>query len=563
MKRLKDYRINRIKIMVLTLLLLFLHLNVHSDKDFFVVVVSAEKMVDDGMRVIIKRAVSEANRGAVALILEVDTPGGLVDSAIDITNDLLSAKCPTVAYIKGMGAISAGALISYACKYIVMAPGSNIGASAPMVLGEVQPNDELNEKTKSFLRSRYRTLAEVNNHNSLLAEAMVDTNVEVWAVKIKDNKYEFFPSKGEALRFIEKKMSNGDMGPEDVKEDGDSKDEGLVRNIYPFRQWAIVLASEKKAGERDNKEEENAKDESLEESNSLPEGVVLKQISKKGELLTLTSGEALEFGLASFIANSFEEILRNYGWENAIVVRIEPTWGERLFRFLSNPLVSGLLLLIGLAGLYFELQTPGFGLAGIVGLIALALFFGAQYVIGLANWADLILILVGMVLLGIEIFVIPGFGITGISGIACIILGVYLALTRVAIPVYPWDFERLQSAGKTVLIGVFSFAVMVAITWKYLPRTFIFQKISLSHAQKAEAGYTVQMEKEKEDWIGVIGVAETVLRPAGKGRFEGRLLDVVTQGDYIEAGTKVRIVEVQGNRYVVVPTTETQENKNE
>lgn len=560
MERLKGYRI---KVVVLALLLLVLYLNIYPDEDAFVVVVSAEKMVDDGMRVIIKRAVSEANQGAVGLILEVDTAGGLVDSAIDITNDLLSAKCPTVAYIKGMGAISAGALISYACRYIVMAPGSNIGASAPIILGEVQPNDELNEKTKSFLRSRYRTLAEVNNHNSLLAEAMVDTNVEVWAVKIKNDKYEFFPSKGEALRFIEKKMSNENTSPRDVKKYEDSKDGGFVRNISPSKQWAIVLASEKKAGERDNKVEANTKDVSSEESYSLPEGVVLKQICKKGELLTLTSGEAYEFGLASFVADSLEEVLKRYGWEKASVLRIEPTWGERLFRFLSNPLVSGLLLLIGLAGLYFELQTPGFGLPGIVGLIALALFFGAQYVIGLANWADLILILVGVGLLGIEIFVIPGFGITGITGIACIIIGVYLALTRVAIPVYPWDFERLQNAGKTVLIGIFSFSVLVAITWKYLPRTFIFQKISLSHTQKAEAGYTVQMEKEKEDWLGVVGVAETVLRPAGKGRFEGRLLDVVTQGDYIEAGTRIRIVEVQGNRYVVVPTTETQEDKDE
>lgn len=526
-----------------------------SSEEPFVVVVSAEEMVDDGMRVIIKRAIGEANKGAVALILEIDTPGGLVDSAIDITNDLLTTKCPTVAYIKGMGAISAGALISYACKHIVVAPGSNIGASAPIVLGEAQPSDELNEKTKSFLRSRYRSLAEVNGHNSLLAEAMVDKNVEVWAVKMPSGKYEFFGSKGEALNFVKERLKGGE---------GNSSPDTVEKDIVKYEEFRdllhrVILASESS----DSQKREELSEDDEQESISLTGGVLVKRICKKGELLTLTSKEAYDFGIASLVANSLDDILKHYGWEDAKIIRIEPTWGEKVFRFLSNPLVAGLLLLIGLVGLYFELQTPGFGLPGIIGLIALALFFGAQYVIGLANWADLILILIGIVLLGIEIFVLPGFGITGFVGLGCIILGIYLALTRVAVPVYPWDFERLQNAGKTVLIGMFSFGVVVALTWKYLPKSFLFQRISLSHSQAPEAGYVVQSSKDEHTWIGAVGVAETVLRPAGKGRFHGVLLDVVTQGDYLEAGTRLKIIEVQGNRYVVTPVTELQENTNE
>ncbi|MCX8064552.1 MAG: hypothetical protein N3G21_05190 [Candidatus Hydrogenedentes bacterium] len=530
-----------------------IHAQSLSSEEAFVIVVSAEEMVDDGMRVVIKRAVDEANKGATALILEIDTPGGLVDSAIDITNDLLNAKCPTVAYIRGMGAISAGALVAYACKHIVIAPGSNIGASAPIVLGEAQPSEEFNEKTKSFLRSRYRSLAEVNGHNSLLAEAMVDTNVEVWGVKMPNGKYDFFPSKGEAIKFVEEKLKEKDSSFE-----GEGKKD-IVKSLYEYDLSSVLFATNRK----DSGEESEDKEEDLSEPISFAGGIVVKQICKKGELLTLTSKEAYEFGIASLVANSIEEILKHYGWETARVMRLEPTWGEKIFRFLSNPLVAGLLLLIGLAGLYFELQTPGFGIPGTVGLISLALFFGAQYVIGLANWADLILILIGITLLGIEIFVLPGFGITGFAGLGCIVLGIYLALTRVVFPVYPWDFERLQNAGKTVLIGAFSFAVIVAVTWKYLPKSLLFQRISLSHSQIPEAGYTVQSSKDETTWIGAVGVTETVLRPAGKGRFSGILLDVVSQGEYLEAGTKIKIVEVQGNRYVVVPIAENQEKSNE
>jgi len=530
-------------------------LNAMSEKERlpFVVICPATGMVDDGMKVIIKRAVSIANQGAEGFILKVDTPGGLIDSAVDITNILLEVKCPTVAYIHGMGAISAGALISYACKNIVMAPGSNIGASAPIIIGEAQPSEEFNEKTKSYLRSRYRSLAEVNRHDPILAEAMVDSKIEVWAIRTPQNTFQFFRSLEEAQSALKKYQTNGDP------DENSQTQKTPTHNDIVRLQGPITLTSNNFSEllSKDINDARNPNETPDKMQPSLSSNI--KKICREGELLTLTSKEALEYGLARASVTNIDELFKYFKWENFEKIQIEPTWGEQLFKFLVNPIVAGLLLLLGIGGLYMEMKTPGFGLPGTIGLICLALFFGAHLVIGLANWADLLLIVVGLILLGIEIFLIPGFGLTGIAGLTCIMIGIYLSLTRVVIPEYPWDFARLDKAGRTLTIALLSFLVLAWLTWKYLPKTPYFQRVMLSHTENVETGYVVQSEHDKQKWIGSIGVAETVLRPAGKGRFKGNSLDVVSMGDYVEAGAKIRIVEVQGNRYVVIPEKENKE----
>ncbi|MGC8738089.1 MAG: NfeD family protein [Candidatus Hydrogenedens sp.] len=541
-------------IAVIFILLTFV-LEARSEKEKrpFVVICPATGMVDDGMKVIIKRAVSIANKGAEGFILEVDTPGGLVDSAVDITNILLEARCPTVAYIHGMGAISAGALISYACKYIVMAPGSNIGASAPIVMGEAQPSEEFNEKTKSYLRSRYRSLAEVNRHDPLLAEAMVDSKIEVWGIRTPENTFQFFRSEEEAKSALQKYNRNNNSEDKSQTQRLPNQDD-LVKLPNPF-VFASYEYLNSNMGQRYNIVNTN-NDSQESQYTSSP---IVKKICREGELLTLTSKEALDYGLACTTVGNIEELLRYFHWENCEKIQIEPTWGERVFKFLVNPIVAGLLLLLGIGGLYMEMKTPGFGLPGTIGLICLALFFGAHLVIGLANWADLLLLLTGLILLGIEIFLIPGFGLTGIAGLTCIMIGIYLSLTRVVVPEYPWDFERLDKAGQTLTIALISFLILAWLLWKYLPNSVYFQRVMLSHAENVETGYVVQSANDIQKWIGSVGIAETVLRPAGKGRFQGTSLDVVSVGDYIEAGTKIRIVEVHGNRYVVIPEKEDKE----
>ncbi len=348
----------RIHIIVYTLfifILLAIAIGVKSEKEKqpFVVICPATGMVDDGMKVIIKRALSIANKGAEGFILEVDTPGGLVDSAVDITNILLEAKCPTVAYIHGMGAISAGALISYACKHIVMSPGSNIGASAPIIMGEAQPSEEFNEKTKSYLRSRYRSLAEVNGHDPLLAEAMVDSKIEVWGIRTPANIFQFFRTEEEAKSALQKyNLNNNPEGNSQTQKLPNQNDMVRLPNLIMFASYEPFNPN---TGEGYNIA--NTSDTS--QKSLLSPSPNIKKICREGELLTLTSKEALDYGLACTTVENIDELLKYFHWENCERIQIEPTWGERLFKFLVNPIVAGLLLLLGIGGIVYGNENSG------------------------------------------------------------------------------------------------------------------------------------------------------------------------------------------------------------
>lgn len=508
-----------------------------ADSAGFVVVCPVEGMVDDGMAVVVKRAVEEA-RGAAAIVFKVDTPGGLVDSAIEISGTILGASCRTIAYVTGMGAISAGALIAYSCDEIIMAPATNIGASAPVIMGAAEPSEEFNEKTRSYLRSRYRALGEEKGHEPLLGEAMVDAKIAVLARRDAEGKFVF-------LR-VDKEAPPSASTPE-VITFLDSARKALGKDTTE----ALRDLVEKMAG---TPGETAAPAPSATEPVVLPDGTEI--VSRAGELLTLSSREAEYYGLIPTIAEALDEVLAFNNLAGTRIVEIEPTWSERLFRWLTSPLISGLLLLFGIGGLYIEIKTPGFGLPGIIGVTCLAIFFGSYLVIGLANWIDILLVLAGLALILIEIFVTPGFGLIGVSGILCLLAGFYLALTRVTIPQYSWDFQRLEGAGQTVFVSGVLFAVFVVATWKLFPKTPFFRWIVLAQSQPAAQGYVVQTSEEQRA-IGQRGRSITMLRPAGRGRFGNKTYDVVTQGEFVEPDRPIEIVEVAGNRYVVIEVKET------
>jgi len=232
------------------------------------------------------------------------------------------------------------------------------------------------------------------------------------------------------------------------------------------------------------------------------------------------------------------------------------TWSEALFAFLTSPMISGLLLLCGIAGVYIEFKTPGFGLPGILGGVCLSIYFGSRLVIGLAEWLDLLLVIVGLLLLVAEIFLIPGFGVAGVSGMLCLAVGIYLSLTRVPIPEYTWDFMRLRDAGITVMLASLLFILLIMVTWKVFPQTRLARGLILAHTESAAAGYTVQSDSDHRAALGLQGKAATMLRPSGRGRLGTTSYDVVTRGEFIDADRPIQIIEVEGNRYVVRETEE-------
>ena len=500
----------------------------------FVIVCPIEGMIDNGIGVFVERAVEEAE-AARAIIFIVDTPGGMVDSAIEITKSIMSAPCPTIAYIKGMGAISAGALISYSCGDIIMKPDSNIGAATP-VIASPQGMQPTGEKEVSFMRAKMRALAERNEYNTAIAEAMVDKDIEL-VLRVDSEGGTHISGRYPDLSKEE------DKAPVAVIEDPAKIARRLIEELP-----AELDAVKRLADDILREEEEEPAAEPLRDEADLAEGGVLLPA---GKLLTLTPREAIKYGLIPTTANNLEEVMAYYGYHGAEVRRLEMTWAEDVFRFLSNPMIAGLLLMLGIGGLYLEMKTPGFGVPGTIGLVCLGLFFGSHMVLAVAEWLDVILVLAGIGLLLIEVLILPGFGAAGVGGIVCLALGFYLSLTNVTIPQYSWDYERLQDAFISLLVALATLAAMIAAMWKLFPRTPFYGRLVLQHAQMAGDGYVVQTAEQHDAAIGMEGVAVSMLRPAGRGRFGGETYQVMSRSDYIGKGTPIRIVRAEGNRYVV------------
>jgi len=276
-----------------------------------------------------------------------------------------------------------------------------------------------------------------------------------------------------------------------------------------------------------------------------------EQMLASGKLLTMTPMEAEKYGLIPAIVTSLDEAVAFYALGDVAYVEIEVNWAEKTFRFLTNPTVTGLLLMLGMGGLYFEVKTPGFGVPGLIGVVCLTLLFGSHFVLGLTDVIDIVLIVSGLILLVVELFVLPGFGIAGLAGFACLLLGTYLALVNAPIPQYSWDYDRLSEVGYSFSISIFSFFVVVGVTWRLLPRTALYGPLVMAGTQQTAEGYVTQTAEDVEAGLGQRGRTLSMLRPTGWGRFGDKKFRIVSRGEFIPRNVPVEIVEVEGNRYVV------------
>jgi membrane-bound serine protease (ClpP class) len=274
------------------------------------------------------------------------------------------------------------------------------------------------------------------------------------------------------------------------------------------------------------------------------ETIEIPGIVAAGQLLTLTAEEALGIGYASGEYESFEALLAALDVRGATVVTASANWAELIVRFLTNPVVAPLLLTLGFLGLLFEVKTPGFGFGGLAGLIGLGLFFGAHLIVGLAGWEELILIGAGLVLIALEVFVIPGFGVAGALGI----LGVGAGLVLSMLGRFPTMTDMGVAFGVVVVAlgftGVSAYAFLRHLRWSRR-----LGGIFLRESTSKEAGYV--SGDVRADLVGHRGVANTDLRPAGVGVFGDERIDVVSEGPWIEAGAAIEITRSEGYRHVV------------
>ena len=276
------------------------------------------------------------------------------------------------------------------------------------------------------------------------------------------------------------------------------------------------------------------------------ENIEIEGITEAGEVITFSTSEALKYGFAEAQVGSIEEILELNGIEEYELVRYEPDTTEKIISFFINPFISGILILIIVGGLYFELRTPGVGFALAASVIALILYLTPYYLNGLAeNW-EVIAFFVGIGLIILEVFVIPGFGVAGIAGLFLAIGSLILIMLNNDL--FNFDFvpaERVLKAVIATIAGMLgSLAVIFAGGMRYA-NSNAFKRVALEDIQDSKKGYTANYRETS--LIGKEGTAQTVLRPSGKVLIEGEIHDAYTRGDYVSQGTKIVVVDDRGS----------------
>lgn len=448
-----------------------------------VFVIPIDKEIEPGLAAFVKRAVKEAEgKNPKAIIFEINTFGGAVESALEIVETISAVKIHTIAYVKEK-AISAGALIALSCNDIVMEENTTIGDVAPIMVSQSGPI-MMGEKFQSPLRAKFRSLAQKNNYPIKLSESFVSTEKEIVEVWYKDSS-----------KVLLTGVEYGDLSESDKKL--------IVRK---------------------------------------------KTVVPKGELLTLSASEALELGFSRKTVANYSEALKNWKYNSEELVRLEKRRSENLLILFNK--IAPFLLMIGLFGIYMEIKTPGFGIFGIIGIAAFLLFFGTKHVVGLADNIEIVLFFVGVALLAVEIFVVPGFGIFGVAGLSLILISALLAMQSFTLPRMPW--EKLAFRKNLLVVGaIFAASVPLFIISLFsTSRAIKLTGIGHTGTESSANGFTSSVH-DYSALVGSIAKVATTLRPAGSIEVDGVRYDAVTDGDFIEEGTAVKVFSVEGSKISV------------
>jgi len=291
--------------------------------------------------------------------------------------------------------------------------------------------------------------------------------------------------------------------------------------------------------------EENKRNPTIAEG-MVDEDVVLDSVKKVGEVITFSTSEAIRHGYCEGKVESIEEILTKNNIKDYKLDRFVLSSTDKVISIFLNPFISGILILVILGGIYFEMQTPGLGFAGLAALVALILYLVPYYLNGLAeNW-EIIALFIGLALIAVEIFVIPGFGVAGISGIVLAVTS--LVLIMVNNDAFDFEFVSMNDlliAVAAAMAGLLGSMVLFFVGGSKLADSNAFKRIALTDTQESTQGYTSNFITTV--LTGKRGVAQTVLRPSGRVVIDGIVYDAYTRGEYIEKGFPIEVVNVSGS----------------
>jgi len=442
-------------------------------------------------------------RDADLIILEIDSPGGFIDSSFQVATRLRDLEwADTVAYIPDQ-AISGAAIVALGCDAIVMGPDARIGDAGAIFQGEDALFRYAPEKIRSDLARRIRDLAVAKGRPPGLAEAMVDMDLVVYQVTNQ--------ATGDRAFMTEHEIASSDH-PED----------------WVDRKPVIE--------------------------------------SREAHFLELNGKRAVELELAVATADSRKDLQSQlHASGNLLILR--PTAVDTTVTILNFPLVTGLLLVIAVIALLIEASAPGVGIGGLISGLCFALFFWSRFLGGTAGWLEVVLFAAGVVFLAIELFVIPGFGVAGVSGLLLILASILMASQDFVVPNTGRELNTTVSS-LTVIVGVgigVIFATMAVshyrgsipiLSWIALQPVDDEGTLTIGEDGKAKAPAVAN------DWrvpiqVGDWGIAESPLRPAGVVRFQDEFVDVVSDGAFIEPGQQVRVIKISGNRVQVRQIDET------
>ncbi len=402
------------------------------------VIIKIEGEIDPNLAGFLERQLEDAaKQNRPLVVLDIDTPGGRVDSAIKMSDDIINSSVPTIAVVTN--AFSAGALIAMSAEQVVMLPGSEIGAALPISSDGTAIPGAVGEKINSAFRTKFRSVATTRGRNPDAAEGMVNPNK------------------------------------------------------------------------------------------------VIPGLKDKGEILTLTSSDAVKNKIANFEARNITEAVQVAGFSNIKLETVLLSPAEQVGAFLSQPIVAGILLAIGVIGILIELLHPGVALPGIVGGISLLAYFAGSCLSGNGSSVALLLLLAGLGLIVAEILFVPGSTVVGLLGVASILGSVYLQ--------YGDKFWQVASVGS--IIGGLGLALII---W-FLPKSSFARRLSLQTTlTEGSANWNANDAPKLE---GRFGIALSDLRPSGVADIEGERVDVVSNGEFITLGTKLEVVKVEGRRVLV------------
>jgi membrane-bound ClpP family serine protease len=464
-------------------------------------VIEIDGEIDTGLRESVARKIREAiNKQANILIFQIHSLTGDVEAASDLQkeiqdigrgehSDFKGKRVKTIAYIPSQ-AHGASTFLIFACQDIIVGPQASFGNCESIVFKDKLDNQGGRVPIAAGKIEAYAkslgSLMEIQGHSRALADALLRTDVEVVQV---------IPRNAEGERH------------------------GLPR-------FEVADKVDKARFE-------------------------VKAFKSQGKLIPgFNAEEAQRLGIALHKAEDLKSISGHYGFDMAEVIYLRSGWVDMLVTILVHPVTTVFLVIIGFTCLILEFKAPGLGLPAILAAVCFLLLFWAYFFKGGVNWLALLLFLLGLVLLAVELFVLPGFGIAGISGIVLLLL----SFTLLMVEKWPQTPDEYATMGRN--FGIFSAGLLISLVTAYmlarlLPSVPIANRLMLPPPEEEAVAGGSLPPAQSPALLGAIGVVVTALRPAGKARFDDQFIDVVAEGHYVEVGMRVQVIEIDGMRVVV------------